>query len=310
MDNSGSTNQYASSLKLEKIRSRYILKLIFNILNNTKSLKIIKYNKKIKKRLDIDIDNYKKSSIIEIDIIPNENPHGKFINILNEKEKDFYHIYFNSNYKREIKKYFLGKYEKVDKISIKINYQIKTFFRLFEDCECIKSIYFKTFYRDDIFNMSYMFAGCTFLKEIKFSNFITKNVSDLSLMFFGCSSLKELNLSNFNTNNVTNMCSMFYECSLLKKLNVSNFITNNVTNMSDMFFCCSSLIELNISNFNTTNVTNMSWMFDRCPSLKELNLSNFNTVNVTDMSYMFTERSSLKKLNLSRFDTHNVTNMK
>ena len=274
MDNPGILNKNGSHSNLEKIRSRYILKLIFNFLNNTKSLKIIKYNKKIKKRLDIDIDNYKKSSIIEIDIIPNENPHGKFINILNEKEKDFYHIYFNSNYKREIKKYFLGKYEKVDKISIKINYQIKTFFRLFEDCECIKSIYFKTFYRDDIFNMSYMFAGCTFLKEIKFSNFITKNVSDLSLMFFGCSSLKELNLSNFNTNKVTDMYFMFSGCSSLKELNLSNFNTNKVTDMRYMFEGCSSLKSLNIDNFTFNEETYVKGMFSGCTGDLQTKINN------------------------------------
>ena len=48
MDNHGILNQNDSYSNLEKIRSRYILKLIFNFLNNTKSLKIIKYNKKIK----------------------------------------------------------------------------------------------------------------------------------------------------------------------------------------------------------------------------------------------------------------------
>ena len=273
MDNHGILNQNGSHSNLEKIRSRYILKLIFNFLNNTKSLKIIKYNKKIKKRLDIDIENYKKSSIIEIDIIPNENSYGKFINILNEKEKDFYHIYFNNN-KKEIKKYFLGKYEKVDKISIKINYQIITFFRLFEDCECIKSIYFKTFYRDDIFNMSYMFAGCAFLKEIKFSNFITKNVTDMSLMFFGCSSLKELNLSNFNTNKVIDMYFMFSGCSSLKELNLSNFNTNKVTDMRYMFEGCSSLKSLNIDNFTFNEETYVKGMFSGCTGDLQTKINN------------------------------------
>ena len=274
MDNSGNLNQNALLSILEKISSRYILKLIFNNLINTKSLKIIKYNKKIKKRLDIDIDNYKKSSIIEIDIIPNENSYGKFINILNEKEKDFYHIYFNNNNKKEIKKYFLGKYEKADKISIKMNYQIKTFFKLFEDCVCIKSIYFKTFFRDDIINMSYMFAGCAFLKEIKFSNFITKNVTDMSLMFFGCSSLKELNLSNFKTNKVTDMYFMFSGCSSLKELNLSNFNTNKVTDMRYMFKGCSSLKSLNIDNFTFKEKTLQEGMFSGC--LGDLQMKMYN----------------------------------
>ena len=70
----------------------------------------------------------------------------------------------------------------VSKISIIIDYQIKSFSRLFINCKCIESIEFKKFHRN--------------------------NVTDMSEMFGECSSLKELNLNNFNTNNVTNMCRM------------------------------------------------------------------------------------------------------
>ena len=62
-------------------------------------LKILKINKKIQNRLNISIDDYKECSelysSIEIKIKPAENKYGKFINIP-DKEKEYYHIYFNN----------------------------------------------------------------------------------------------------------------------------------------------------------------------------------------------------------------------
>ena len=49
-------------------------------------------------------------------------------------------------------------------INIKINYKVASFYKLFYDCKCIKSIYFKTFLRNNINNMSKMFANCTSIK--------------------------------------------------------------------------------------------------------------------------------------------------
>jgi len=264
------------------------------------SLKIIKCNINIQKRLNIDINNFKdfseKFSSIELEIIPIQNKYEYFINI-KEEDKKYFHIYFNDN-KEEIKKTELNEKDNASKINIIIDYQIKSFKDLFYYCECIESINFIKFYRNNITNMNYMLSDCASLKEINLSNFNTNNVTDMSGMFYECSSLKELNLSNFNTNNVTNSSGMFFNCSSLKELNLSNFNTNNVTDMVGMFYECSSLKELNLSNFNTNNVTNMRCMFFKCSSIKELNLSNFNTNNVTDMDYMFSKCSDELKLNI------------
>ena len=89
--------------------------------------------------------------------------------------------------KKEIKNTSLNINDNVSKISIIIYYQIKSFSKLFFYCECIESIEFKKFYRN--------------------------NITDISLMFDECPSLKELNLNNFNTNNVTNMSYMLRGCS-------------------------------------------------------------------------------------------------
>ena len=255
-------NQIKSSGILGNIKSKYILKNVFNNLETIKSLNFIKYNNIIKKRMDININDYKeyieKYSSIEIEIKPVINEYGKFINIKKEDEK-YYHIYFNNN-KEEVKRNYINK-TRIKIIKIIIDYNIKSFQNLFGNSFCIESIDFKKFYRNNINNM----CG----------------------MFYGCSSLKKLNLNNFNTNNVTNMRDMFFNCSSLEELNLDNFITNNVIDIGYMFCGCSSLKKLNLNNFNTSNVIDMNLMFSECSSLKVLNLSNFDTNKVSYMRRIF-----------------------
>ena len=166
-----------------------ILKIHENI-QKRKLLEIVKYNKKTQNRLNLSIKDYKIYSEtftpIEIEIIPCKEIYDKFINI-DESEKLYYHIYFNDSREEIMNKYEINKKDKVTKIKIIIDYHIKSFEKLFYFCECIESINFKKFYRN--------------------------NVNNMSRLFFKCLSLKELNLSSFNTNNVTNMSYMFYGCS-------------------------------------------------------------------------------------------------
>ena len=206
-------------------------------------------NKRIQNRLNLDVKDYKEYCEIEIEIIPIKDEYGQFINI-NNKDKLYYHIYFN-NSKKEIKnKYIIKEKHKVTKIKIIIDYQVKSFYKLFYWCTCIESINFKKFYRNNITYMSFMFRGCSSLKELNLNNFKTNNVTDMSFMFSGCSSLKELNLNNFNTNNVTDMSYMFYECSSLLELNLNNFNTNNVTDMGWMLYKCSDNLKMKIKSEN------------------------------------------------------------
>ena len=63
-----------------KIRSIYIMKHIFNNILQNKLLNIIRYNKNIRKKLNIQINNYKEEYFkIVIEIIPVEEKYGKFI---------------------------------------------------------------------------------------------------------------------------------------------------------------------------------------------------------------------------------------
>ena len=273
----------------DNIKSKYVLKQIFDNLKENKTLQIIRYNSKMKNKLDKNIDDYKKCSEIyskiEIEIIPKKKKYGKFINIINKEEKKYFHRYFNND-KNEIKRNDINKNDRVKKIIIKIDSQIKSFCKLFEECECIESIYFKKFYRKNIIDMSYMFYRCFSLQELNITNFNTNSVTNMSYMFYGCSLLKELNLSNFDTSNVTDMKYMFAFCRKLEKLKIDNFNTKNVIYMSNMFECCSSINYIPVYNFNTYNVRYMSYMFYGCSSLKDIVLSNF-IINSTHMKGMF-----------------------
>ena len=194
---------------IDNINSKYILSKIYNNMTKKKKLEIVKYNKKVQNRLDLGIKDYKEYSetysSIEIEIIPTKGKYGKFMNIFNKNDELFYHIYFNDNNEEIKDKYEIKEEDKVTKIKIIIDYQIKSFNSLFKWCECIESINFKKFYRNNITDMSWMFLGCKSLKELNLNNFNTNNVTKMGYMFCGCSSLKEINLNNFNTNNVTNM---------------------------------------------------------------------------------------------------------
>jgi len=279
---------------LFKIKSKQILKTIFDNLQIYKTLEIVKYNKYCQSRLNKGINDYKEyRKIIITEIIPKELIYDKFINITGNNE--YYHIYFNED-KEETKRYTIPKKDKITKIKITIDYEIKSLSELFSECKSIKKITFNQFNRRDIKNMSRMFYKCSSLEELDILNFNTNNVIDMSYMFYQCSSLKELNLYNFNTKNVKYMSLMFYKCSALQKLNISNFVTDDVENMDWMFARCNSLTELNLSNFKTNNVIDMSCMFYKCSSLEVLNLTNFKTTNVKNMDSMFYECSSLKKL--------------
>ena len=251
---------------LAKIKSVVVLKKVFNNTCNYIKYEIIKCNKNLQKKLNINIDVYKKYSTIEIELIPVKDKYGKFININNIDEEKYFHIYFNDN-NDEINRNKILKKENVNKIKIIIDFQVESFYELFSYCECIESISFINFYRKNINNMSFMFYKCTSLKKINFSNYITINVKNMSCMFYECSLLKELNLSNFNTDNVIDMSNMFYQCNSLEKLDMSNFNSENVRNMKEMFFGCSSLIEINITKFNTSNVNNISEMFKNCSNV-------------------------------------------
>jgi len=128
VEKQGQSKLIDSNNQLKNVKSHYIILKFFEFMTERKSLETIRYNKSIKKRIDISINNYKayseKYSSIELDIIPMKGKYDNFINI-NEEDKKYFHIYFNDNKKKEIENTSLNKDDNVSKITIIIDYQIK-----------------------------------------------------------------------------------------------------------------------------------------------------------------------------------------
>ena len=114
-------NKLKSATRYDNIKADYFLEKVFNNLKNGKTLNIVKYNKNIKRRINININDYKeyseKYSSIEIEIKPVSNKYGEFIKI--KEEEIYYHIYFNNN-EEEIKRNYINEDEDIKIISFNI----------------------------------------------------------------------------------------------------------------------------------------------------------------------------------------------
>ena len=134
VEEQGQSKLIVANNQLKKVKSDYFIQKFFGYMSKRKSLETIRYNKNIQKRINININHYKayseEYSSIELDIIPMKGEYGKFINI-KEEDKKYFHIYFNDNTKKEIENTYLDEDENVSKISIIIDYQIKSFSLLF-----------------------------------------------------------------------------------------------------------------------------------------------------------------------------------
>ena len=112
---------------LKNIKSKYILKIITDNLQQKLLLKLVKKNRTLQNQLDITINDYKKYyEEIEIEIIPINNGYDYrryFINIP-EYNKPYYHIYINDE-KNEFERDYFELKDNVKKIKIVIDKEIK-----------------------------------------------------------------------------------------------------------------------------------------------------------------------------------------
>ena len=283
---------------LDGIRSKFILNKVIKHLSREKLLKLIKYNKQIQKKLNIDLEDYKSFNQTEIELkfdlnISYYSKIGiRFVNYTGNKSN--YHIYFNDN-KEEAKSNYMEETENISKVRIVIDRYIKSFKKLFYS-SLAREINFIKFTRKDIINMNSMFKKCHNLTKINLSKLNTENVTDMGNMFSECSKLEELDVSNFNTSNVENMYKMFEKCESLKQLDLGNFDTSKVKDMSSMFEHCIYLKKIKLENFNTVNLEYMSRMFKSCFILSDLDISKFKLKRLYLADSVFSQCSKrLKK---------------
>ena len=180
----------SESANIFKIKSNAIMKTIFLNVNELVILKLMKNNKKIKSIVNIQKSNYEDYFQIEIEITPEKNKLGKFVNIP-ENWRNLFHIYLNNNDKQtNISE--IHNTNEINSIKIKIDISNNNSLSgLFRNIRCIKEIIIKKLNRKNINDMSYMFAGCSSLKKLLLNNLNTINVTNMSHMFSGCTSLTE-----------------------------------------------------------------------------------------------------------------------
>jgi len=144
--NNNELNQNKSKSNLDNLKCDYFLPKIFDYIKKMKFLQILKFNKKLQKRLNLNIGDFKEYSqyfsSIELKLTLANDKYSKFIEISDHR---YYHIYFD-NSAEEIKRNCLNEGEKVKTIKIKIYHQVKSFKGLFYNCKCISSIEFNKFF--------------------------------------------------------------------------------------------------------------------------------------------------------------------
>ena len=157
---------------LEKISSKYILQeIIKNHLDKKVYLQLVQYNKKLQEKLKIKLKDYKYcSERVIIDLYPKKDlPKGQFYFInINEKERQYFHFFFDENKKEENRNY-ITENDKINKIRVIIESKIKSFGRLFCDCDCLEKINFIKCERNDIQNLYDTFRNCRSLIEVNIS---------------------------------------------------------------------------------------------------------------------------------------------
>ena len=208
MDNSEKKIKRSNSLEskcnvsIKKIKSNLIINKIFYSMSENKCLKIVKYNKNLQEKLNINLEYYKKYFDIVIDIYLDKNNFTKRENIIKFINTEniyrgsinvFFKYNNDNNYGLFVNEniYITKKLRmNLEKIIVILKNDLNNFEKLFYRCFCIKRIDFLKFNRKDITSMKFMFTECTFLREINFNNFHTDNVENMSYMFSGCENLK------------------------------------------------------------------------------------------------------------------------
>ena len=101
--------------------------------------------------------------IIPIDKI---EPDVNYLFIRMRENKNYYHIYFGNDLNTQIKRNYITYQDKIKKIIIKIDMELKSLRGLFHDCTAIKEFKFTKLNRDDFTDIQDLFYGCINLEKI------------------------------------------------------------------------------------------------------------------------------------------------
>ena len=156
---------------LEGIKSKYILNRVFKYISKGTFLKLLSYNKKMQKKLELGIEDFKKfSNQIIIDAIP----HNPCLEIhLQIPKKCIHQKHLDELEKR--KRFYINK-ETVIRIAIEEDKEAKSLKGLFKSCSNVEEIYFIKFNRRDIIDMSDMFQDCKYLNKLDITKLKTKKL--------------------------------------------------------------------------------------------------------------------------------------
>ena len=136
---------------LDGIKNNLILKIIIQNISQKICLKLFKYSKKFKNKLNIDKKEYKTYLQIEVELKLVDKEHYyndeiKFINYIDGRSN--YHIYLD-NEKNEIQRNYITKEENVSKIKVIIDKNVKKLNGLFSCRDLISEINFIKFNRKE-----------------------------------------------------------------------------------------------------------------------------------------------------------------
>ena len=260
-------------LLLNMIKSSYIIKKILRHMEPKKIIKIIKYNKEIHRKLNIDFTIYIQQCLqTHIIIYPKQNTIGNFINIPAQHHSN-YEVTFD-NKKVEPKRNYIDKDDDIKSIEISLSFKIESFINLFKDCTCIKKVVFIKFNRTDIESFKGMFFNCSELESIDFIQFNTKSCIDISSMFYNCANLKYLKVDKFDIKNVRYMNSLFEGCTKLQSIDLSYLNAANVIDINRMFYKCNNLNYIKLPYNLNNKLKYMSYVFYECNTLQKIDFYN------------------------------------
>ena len=240
--------------------------------------KAYSYNKKIKYRNQININNKKinyLAILLSLFLLNFSNPYdlmniySGYSNItIKLRGSGEQSIFFGKNYCWETAEIFT----RPDEVYINDNKLIDIVDKYnFSEEEN----YVKLVWENAISNINCLFQNCYNIIEIDFSNFDFSLGIYGNMLFKDCYSLKSINFSKSEKITIFDSGSMFYECSSLISLNLSNFDMSQVTDIGYMFHGVKTLTSLDLSHFQTPNITvPVERLFSQCTNLEYINLKN------------------------------------